>query len=70
MTAQEALWDEPLWTDAYDVGMRVRNRWTGNTGTVQAIEPGRRLLVKWSSTSRWPDYLCRHGSDQGLEVLA
>ena len=70
MSAQEALWSEPLWTSAYEVGTRVRNRYTDATGTVEAVEPGVRLSIRWTSESRWPDYVCTHGSGLGLEVLA
>lgn len=65
MTA-EPLWQEPSWVDAFPVRTRVRSSFTGNSGVVVAVSPGRHILVEWAETDRWKPYLVRHSSPQGL----
>lgn len=66
MTEQHALWNDPHWSDAWSIGDRVSSSFTGNTGVIVGKEPGRHLLVEWSASDRWSEYVVRHSSPLGL----
>lgn len=68
---QDALWTEPLWTDAYKVGDRVQNL-AGRTGVVVSIDPARDNAYVEDGRTITVDYdghLTRHGSSHSLKTV-